>query len=350
MLFRLEKYKMIKSKKFFKNKSLLITGGTGSLGNAIIDYVVKHKIDFKRIIIFSRDELKQYNLREKLNKKILDKIRFFIGDIRDKERLSFALQNIDIVIHAAALKQVPASEYNPFEFIKTNILGAQNLVDACLQNNVTNVVALSTDKASSPVNLYGATKLCSDKIFTSAQNMIGKKKITFSVVRYGNVFGSRGSVWPKFKSLKSNETFPVTHPKMTRFNISLNQSVELILNSLLMQKGGEIFVPKLASYRLLDLCKAIDKNRKIKFTGIRPGEKIHEELISISESRLTIERNNFFIILPANKKTPEISLNYNLKKIKFPKKDFIYNSGSNKNFLSILQLKKIIKNYEDQVN
>lgn len=338
---------MIKNKIFFNNKSLLITGGTGSLGNAIINYIVKNKINFKRVIIFSRDELKQYNLKEKLNKNILEKVRFFIGDVRDKERLKFALQNVDIVIHAAALKQVPASEYNPFEFVKTNIIGAQNVVDMCLQNNVGNVVALSTDKASSPANLYGATKLCSDKIFTSAQNMIGKKKIKFSVVRYGNVFGSRGSVWPKFKSLKNNETFPVTHPEMTRFNISLNQSVELILNSLFIQKGGEIFVPKLPSYKLLDLCKAIDKNKKIKFTGIRPGEKIHEELISKSESRLAIEKNNYYIILPTSKKTSEISINYNLNKIKFPKIDFSYNSGSNKNFLSVKDLKNIIKNYED---
>ena len=177
--------------------------------------------------------------------------------------------------------------------------------------------------------------------------MIGKKKIKFSVVRYGNVFGSRGSVWPKFKSLKNNETFPRTHPEMTRFNISLNQSVELIFNSLFIQKGGEIFVPKLPSYKLLDLCKAIDKNKKIKFTGIRPGEKIHEELISKSESRLAIEKNNYYIILPTSKKTSEISINYNLNKIKFPKIDFSYNSGSNKNFLSVKDLKNIIKNYED---
>jgi len=326
-------------KNFFKNKSLLITGGTGSFGKALVEYLLKNKFQLKKIIIFSRDELKQYEMSQDLSIKKFPNLRYFLGDIRDKDRLQYAVKEVDIVIHAAALKQVPASEYNPFEFIKTNILGSQNIIETCINSNVSHVVALSTDKASSPVNLYGATKLCSDKLFTSAQNISGKKKLTFSVVRYGNVMFSRGSIIPKLLEEKSLGYFSITDPNMTRFNITLNESINFVLNSLTIQKGGEIFVPKLPSYKLLDLCKAIDEKCKIKIIGVRVGEKIHEELISLMEARKTIEFKNFYIIL-GNYEDQNIRLLS--KKDKFVKKSFYYSSENNENFLSIKDLNKMI--------
>lgn len=332
-------------KNFFKKKSLLITGGTGSFGRAFVRNLLKNKFPLKKIVIFSRDELKQSEMSQDLSVDRFPNLRYFLGDVRDKERLKYAVKDIDIVVHAAALKQVPASEYNPFEFIKTNIMGAQNIIETCIDANVSNVIALSTDKASSPVNLYGATKLCSDKLFTSAQNIIGKKKLIFSVVRYGNVMFSRGSIIPKLLKEQKLGYFSITDPNMTRFNITLNQSINFVINCLKEQCGGEIFVPKLPSYRLMDLCKAIDQKCKIKLIGIRPGEKIHEELISSLESRNTIEFKDYYVILPNyENRIVESSKN----KIKWVEKNFHYSSEKNKDFLSVKNLIKMInseKNY-----
>ena len=330
------------NKNFFKNKRLLITGGTGSFGKALVEYLIKNKFPLKKIIIFSRDELKQYEMSQNLSVEKFPNLRYFLGDIREKERLKYAVKDIDIVIHAAALKQVPASEYNPFEFIKTNIIGSQNIIESCIDSNVSQVLALSTDKASSPVNLYGATKLCSDKLFTSAQNIIGKRKLNFSVVRYGNVMFSRGSIIPKLLKEKSLGYFSITDPNMTRFSITLKESVNFVLNSLVLQKGGEIFVPKIPSYRLLDLCKAIDEKSKIKIIGIRQGEKIHEELISNFEAKNTLDLKNFYIILSNFDNQAHVM--GNKIKLNLVNKDFHYTSNNNKNFLDIKTLRKLILN------
>ena len=327
----------------FKNKSILITGGTGSFGKAFVENLVKFHNDFKRLVIFSRDELKQFEMSKQ--KQFQHKnIRMFLGDIRDKERLNRALEGIDIVIHAAALKQVPTAEYNPFEFVKTNIIGTQNIVEACLDNNISKLVALSTDKASSPINLYGATKLCSDKLVISANNIKGKRKTTFSVVRYGNVMGSRGSVVPFFKEIfKKNKKLPLTNIDMTRFNISLDESVDLVKTAINKSIGGEIFVPKLKSFLIKDLIEAItNKKNNYSIVGIRPGEKIHEELINPAESRTTVEFEKFFLILPnfTNVEVENFCKKYKCKPVK---NFFSYNSGTNKKFLSIKDLKRIIK-------
>ena len=324
------------------NKVILITGGTGSFGRAFCSEIISKYPKVKKVIILSRDEYKQEQMRNDIPQKFLKKFRFFIGDIRDKSRLLMAFSEVDIVIHAAALKQVPTAEYNPFEFIKTNINGAQNIIEASITNNVKKVVALSTDKASSPINLYGATKLCSDKLFLSSNNIRGKKDITFSVVRYGNVMGSRGSVIPKFVQQKNKGYFTITDKNMTRFNLSLKESVKLVFDAIKYSKiGGEIFVPIIPSYKILDLAKAISDRCKIKITGVRPGEKIHEELISIYESRYTLRFKNNYIILPnLNKENrSQYFSNYGNK---FVEKNFIYRSDLNSKFLSIKELKKLI--------
>ncbi len=321
----------------FKNKTVLITGGTGSLGNALVKTILtKHK-HIKKLIIFSRDELKQYEMKQKYNSK---KLRFFLGDVRDPNRLFRALNEVDIVIHAAALKQVPASEYNPTEFIDTNIMGAKNLLEQSFNNRVKIIVALSTDKAAAPVNLYGATKLCSDKLFVSSNEYYGNK-MRSCIVRYGNVMNSRGSVLPIFIShAKKNDPFTITDEKMTRFNISIEDGIKMIFFAIQNAQGGEIFVPKLPSFRILDLAKAVKKDFKIKKIGIRPGEKLHEDLITVSDGLTTLDFGKYYAILPSRGKNGINNYSSNLK-FKKVKKDFSYNSGNNK-FLTIEELKKII--------
>ena len=324
-------------KNSFKNKTILITGGTGSLGKKLTSIFLQ-KYNIKKLIIFSRDEQKQDIVKKNFINK---KLRFFIGDIRDNERLNFAFKKVDIIIHAAALKHVPVVEYNPFEAVKTNILGSQNVINAAIQNNVKLVIALSTDKASSPVNLYGATKLASDKLFVAANNY-AVNLTKFSVIRYGNVFGSRGSIVPHLINLKNN-TFNLTSEKMTRFNITLNESALFVIECLKKMQGGEIFIPKIPSYRILDLIKAVRPSVKIKKVGIRPGEKINEEMISCNEAINTIELKKSYIICPNsefNKKNKDFFLRL-YKNSKICKNNFTYVSEKNF-FLSVNQLKKIL--------
>lgn len=320
-----------------KNKSVLITGGTGSFGKTMVSHLLKLKKPPRRIVVLSRDELKQFEMQKQFDSKKNSNLRFFIGDVRDKERLKRAFEGVDIVIHAAALKQVPAAEYNPIEYIKTNILGAQNIIEETLDSNIEKVIALSTDKASSPINLYGATKLCSDKLFTSANNIKGRRPVKFSVVRYGNVFGSRGSIAPIFLKIKKNEIYPITDFNMTRFNITLKKSIEMVMWVEKNMKGGEIFVPKIPSYRVTDLIKAFNKNARIKKIGIRPGEKIHEEMISLSDAINTVDLNKYYAILNDYAKN---LINY--KKSKFVDRNFYYNSGNNPKFLNISEIKNLI--------
>ena len=333
------------------NKSILITGGTGTFGKAFVKKIL-HNYKIKRLVVFSRDEFKQYEMSKTFPTSKYPCMRYFIGDVRDKDRLDQAFDNIDIVIHAAALKQVDTAEYNPFEYISTNIMGAENVIRASLNNNIKQVIALSTDKAASPINLYGATKLCSDKLFIAANNITGSKKIKFSVVRYGNVLGSRGSVVPMFLNLNGKE-FPITDKRMTRFNITIDQAVNFVLTCMQHSFGGEIFVPKIPSYRIIDVVKAINPNCKIKTIGIRPGEKLHEEMITLSDGFNSLELKNFFVILPRlnlsknyNKTQNEYVLkNYYLKKKKAKRlpDNFSYNSLNNPKYLSIKEIKKIIK-------
>ena len=328
-------------------KSLLITGGTGSFGKAFVKDVLKKYPKIKKLVIFSRDELKQFEMSKEFSEKKYPMIRYFIGDIRDRFRLQRAFQDIDIVIHAAALKQVPTAEYNPMEFIQTNVIGAQNIIEASIEKKVKKVVALSTDKAAAPINLYGATKLCSDKLFVAANNYAGVKNLSFSVVRYGNVMGSRGSVIPFFINQSKKGKLTITDPAMTRFNITLNDSVSMVLFVLKNNLGGEIFVPKIPSYKILDLAKAIGPSCKLEYTGIRQGEKIHEEMITSSDSFSTIDIGKYFVILPSNKKKyiQYYGKKFNLKKVK---KGFNYNSGENKEFLSKSDIRLLIKKNIDK--
>ena len=334
-------------KSVFKNKTILVTGGTGSFGRSFIHTILANGSP-KKVIIYSRDELKQYEMQTDLKfHKYQKKLRYFIGDVRDKNRLKTALDGVDIVIHAAALKQVPAAEYNPFEAIKTNVHGAQNLIESCLDSNVDKVIALSTDKAAAPINLYGASKLVSDKLFVSANLYKGSQETKFSVVRYGNVMGSRGSVIPAFLKMRKQKLLTITDPEMTRFNITLNDGVSFVINCLKLMVGGEIFVPKIPSYRIMDVAKAIDPKIKTKVIGIRPGEKLHEEMITLSDSYRTLEFKNHFVILPSTKLWDEEK--YRAKNKKdigiFNKKAFSYNSQNNKWFLSVQEIQNLIKSH-----
>ena len=330
--------------KFLKNKNIMITGGTGSFGNMCTKYLLKQNV--KKIIIFSRDELKQFEMANRFNNH--EKLRFLLGDIRDKERLNLATKEVDIVIHAAALKQVPAAEYNPMEPIKTNIYGAENLISACIENKVQKIIALSTDKAANPVNLYGATKLCSDKLFINANNLAGGSNTKFSVVRYGNVVGSRGSVLPFFQSIidKKGKSLPVTDERMTRFWITLKHGVEFVLKSIDLMEGGELFVPKIPSIKIVDLVKALDQKIKYHIVGVRPGEKIHEVLCPEESARDVVEFKNYFTIVPyalqQNLKFKKYKISKNKEKGKFVKSNFVYDSGTNPHYLSIKEIKKLI--------
>ncbi len=281
------------------HKSVLITGGTGSFGKKFVETILNRYPEVKRIVIYSRDELKQFELKQKYPHDQYPQLRFFIGDVRDADRLKRACEDIDVIIHAAAIKQVDTAEYNPEECIKTNVHGAQNVINAALQTQVKHVVALSTDKACAPINLYGATKLCSDKLFVAANNMRGKRDIRFSVVRYGNVMGSRGSVIPFFISKRETGIIPITHKDMTRFNISLQAGVDLVLFAIGNHLGGEIFVPKIPSYKIVTVAEAIAPNAKQEVVGIRPGEKLHEEMITVTDSMNTIDLGKYYAILPS---------------------------------------------------
>ena len=322
----------------FKNKTILITGGTGSFGKACAKFLLKN-YNLKKLIIFSRDELKQSEMSNSKDFLKYKKLRFFIGDIRDFDRLKMAFRNVDYIIHAAALKQVPAAEYNPIECIKTNIIGAENIINASIENNVKKVICLSTDKAVNPINLYGASKLAADKLFQAAKNLVGKSEPSFSIVRYGNVSGSRGSVIPFFLKLKEDNIneFPITDLRMTRFWITLDEAVKFVLSAFKISNPGEILVPKIPSIKIVDLVKAINSKGKIKVVGIRPGEKLHKLLISDSENNVTREEKNYYIVKPSF---------MNMKKISGSKKvsdGFVYSSLTNKKFLSVKEIKKLIK-------
>lgn len=327
----------------FNDKSILITGGTGSFGKKLIEVILK-KYTPKKIIVFSRDELKQFDMQSQFSQPCM---RYFLGDVRDKDRLVQAMRGVDFVIHAAAMKQVPAAEYNPMECIKTNIHGAENVIYAAIENEVERVIALSTDKAANPINLYGATKLASDKLFVSANNMAGGHKTRFSVVRYGNVVGSRGSVVPFFKKLLAQgaKELPVTSAKMTRFWITLPQGVEFVLNGFMRMQGGEIFVPKIPSMRILDLVESLAPNIPVNIIGIRPGEKLHEVMCPADDSHLTLEFHDHFVIMPTITFSQAIDYTTNKKNEKgVPvSENFDYNSGNNEVFLTVDQLKELNK-------
>jgi UDP-N-acetylglucosamine 4,6-dehydratase len=328
------------------HKSVLITGGTGSLGKALTSHILKYFPDIQKLVILSRDEQKQFQMAQEFSEEKYPQIRFFLGDVRDRDRLIRAFQGIDIVIHAAAMKHVHLAEYNPDECIKTNIGGAQNVIHAALQTKVSNVVALSTDKACAPINLYGATKLTSDKLFVAANNIKGSNPIKFSVVRYGNVMGSNGSVIPFFIKKMEEGKLPITDPTMTRFNISLHGGVKMVMHAIEHAWGGEIFIPKISSYRITDVAKAIAPECKLEIIGIRPGEKIHEEMITSSDSYNTYDLGEYFTILPS---IPNFDLGDYIKAFNALKVEegFNYNSGTNTEWESVESLRTLIKEHVD---
>ena len=327
-------------------KSILITGGTGSLGKHLTKNILTLFPQVNRLVIYSRDEQKQFEMAQEYPHNKYPKVRFFIGDVRDADRLKKAFKDVDYVIHAAAMKHVPIAEYNPMECVKTNVLGAENVINAALETGVINVVALSTDKAAAPINLYGATKLCSDKLFVAANNIKGKQNIKFSVVRYGNVMGSTGSVIPFFLKKKKEGILPITDPNMTRFNISLQEGVDLVLHAMETAWGGEIFVPKIPSYKITDVATAIGPECKQEIIGIRPGEKIHEEMITSSDSFSTYDLGKYYAILPqvTNYNLNEYIKHFNAKIVP---KGFQYNSGENKEWVGIEEIRKLIKENVD---
>lgn len=329
------------------NKVVLITGGTGSFGKKFIETILNRYPEVKKIIIFSRDELKQSIIRQKYPASDFPQLRFFIGDVRDRERLVQACDGVDVIIHAAAIKQVDTAEYNPTECIRTNVDGAENVIHAALACGVKDVVALSTDKACAPINLYGATKLTSDKLFAAANNIRGSKDIRFSIVRYGNVMGSRGSVIPFFMEKKNEGLLPITHKEMTRFNISLQDGVNLVMFAIANHLGGEIFIPKIPSYKIMDIAQAIAPDCKTKVVGIRPGEKLHEEMITDTDSLNTIDLGKYYAILPSISFTyteEEYMQHHKATKVAF---GFKYNSGTNTAWETVESLRNLIKEHVD---
>lgn len=328
------------------NKSVLITGGTGSLGRQLTRRIYSEYPDVKRVVIYSRDEQKQFDMSHEFPHSKYKSIRYFIGDVRDKNRLLRAMEGIDYVIHAAAMKHVHISEYNPDEAVKTNVIGAQNVIEACLKNNVESVVALSTDKACAPINLYGATKLASDKLFVAANNIKGDRDIKFSVVRYGNVMGSNGSVIPFFMKKRKEGVLPITDPEMTRFNISLDEGVDMVFHALEKAYGGEIFVPKIPSYKITDVAEAIGPDCEQRIIGIRPGEKIHEEMITPSDSLTTYDLGKYYLILPTDPifDINEFVINSGAELVK---RGFSYNSGTNNEWETVDSMRELIKKHVD---
>lgn len=327
-------------------KSVLITGGTGSFGKKFVETVLKRFPDVQRLVVYSRDELKQYEMAQLFPEARYPAMRYFIGDVRDAARLARAMENIDIVIHAAALKHVPACEYNPFEAIKTNVLGAQNVIEAAMAQGVRRVVALSTDKAAAPINLYGATKLVSDKLFVAANNSTGLRDLRLSVVRYGNVMGSRGSVIPFFLSRRHIGMLPITDERMTRFSITLEQGVDLVLDTLEKMWGGEMFVPKIPSYRLTELAEAVCPGCRFDVVGIRPGEKLHEEMITETDSLSTVELADRYVILPA---IPVWGVDEFIAAhdAKLCAPGFSYSSGTNTEWLTVEQIQELVREHVD---
>lgn len=329
-----------------RGKSILVTGGTGSFGKKFVKTVLTKYPEVRRVVVFSRDELKQFEMAQQLPSDRFHQLRFFIGDVRDKERVYRALEGVDIIIHAAALKQVPACEYNPFEAVKTNILGAQNIIEMAIDRGVKQVVALSTDKAAAPINLYGATKLCSDKLFVAANNFKGSHDIRLSVVRYGNVMGSRGSVIPFFLDKRREGVLPITDMRMTRFNITLGQGVNMVMHALEHMWGGEIFVPKIPSYRIADLAEAIGPNCRKEVIGIRPGEKLHEEMITTTDAINSIEYSAGYIILPSIDIWDTKAFTKAFDGIPCPN-GFAYNSSTNTKWLGPDELRELIRRHVD---
>ena len=324
--------------------SILVTGGTGSFGKKFVELILQKFPNIQRLVIYSRDELKQFEMSQQFSETKHSGLRYFIGDIRDVRRLTRACEGIDIVVHAAALKQVPAAEYNPIEFIRTNVLGSENVIEAALDSGVKRVVALSTDKAAAPINLYGATKLCADKLFVAANNIKGSRDLHFSVVRYGNVMGSRGSVIPFFLQKRHEGVLPITDPQMTRFNITLEEGVNMVIWAIENGLGGEIFVPRIPSYHITDVATAIAPDCEQRIVGIRAGEKVHEEMITTSDSFTTVDCGEYYVILPVH---GDLIERYCASGAKMVEAGFSYNSGQNKQFLTVDELRVLIQAHVD---